>query len=420
MASACLYTDCLSYYTLYSTCLGGDFNTVNPTPQQTACICSATAIQYYTQCYPCLSTQPSPSGPVPTVSQYTTVCAAAAKNPTGTSSGVFTGFTGFPTGTGSYPPSPPPTLPPTPPPSKDNTGLYIGIGVAVGVLVLGAALFFWYRSRKPKTPPGKETPPLPPPPMQQVQQNQHQHQHQPLPPLPPVPAPLPQTPPQQQYQQSPTQQQYDYQQQQLQQQQFQPQQQQQPYDYQQQQYQQSPPQQQQYDYQQQQYSQPPPATGYYAQAQGGYQDPNQGYSAYPTASTVVPKPLPTPSPTFTPNDTYYQQQQHQQAAAHNFSPVMTTSGVHQEPMPMPGQSNPNAYSLTSPVATTATVGVASPSMTATNSTGYEAETPASTTTKPLLSTHGPQVIPAHSQVAAGIPQNPQYVEPYHNSGNYHN
>ncbi|KAG0364158.1 hypothetical protein BGX24_004753, partial [Mortierella sp. AD032] len=124
----------------------------------------------------------------------------------------------------------------------------------------------------------------------------------------------------------------------------------------------------------------------------------------------------------------------QQQQPHVFSPIVTTTGIsQQEPMPMPEQSNP--YGLTSPTGTHTSTAY-SPAMTAhTNSTTYDAQTPAPTTAfvvpvsayegpastvtamnKP--STHGPQAIPVMGQAAMGLPKNPQYVEPHHNTA-YH-
>ncbi|KAF9146806.1 hypothetical protein BGX30_007724 [Mortierella sp. GBA39] len=363
---------------------------------------------------------------------------------------TFSGFTGLPTSTGVYYPIPSGTGGSgsgsnnsnggsSNNGSSSNTGLYAGIGAGVGVVVLGAALFFWHRSRKNKTP--VKTAELPPPPAMQAVHNHHQPPPQPQPPLPAVPAQH-----QYNYNQPPAQtgyqQQYPDQQNQFPQQHNQfPQQQNQ---YQQQNHYQPQtvvPQQQ----QQQQYtSQPPVVTNFYGQAGGGtYPDsnayePNQlnlGY--YPTASTVAPLPQPVPSPTFSPNDYYQQQQQQQQQqhAQHTFSPVVTTSGIHQqqEPMPMPEQSNP--YGLTSPSATTNTTAY-SPAMTTSNSTSYE--TPATTAfayeapafiVPPVagaggvkkVSAHGPQVIHVHEQEqAAKFSKNPQYVEPHDNNNAYHN
>ncbi|KAG0266701.1 hypothetical protein BGZ95_003013, partial [Linnemannia exigua] len=162
-----------------------------------------------------------------------------------------------------------------------------------------------------------------------------------------------------------------------------------------------------------------------------HQQHQQGF--YPAASTTPAAPFPQPSPTFTPNE-YYQQQQHQQ---HVYSPIVTTTGIsHQEPMPMPEQSNP--YGLTSPTATQTSTAY-SPAMTAhTNSTTYDAQTPASSAAFVMpavpsayeapastvnamnkASTHGPQALPTQEQAAMGLPKNPQYVEPYHNT-TYHN
>jgi hypothetical protein len=259
------------------------------------------------------------------------------------------------------------------------------------------------------------------------------HQQPPQPPLPAVPV---HNYYQQQQNQYPEQQQNQYQQNQ----------------YQQNQYPQNQYQQNQYtpptvapQLQQQHTTQSPVATNYYAQAQGGggYSDPNtfadpsqqqhQGY--YPTVSNAAPFPQPVPSPTFTPNDHYQPQQ------LNTFSPVVTTSGIpqHQEPMPMPEQSNPH-YGVASPSATTNTTAY-SPAMTTTNSTSYEApattvfayEAPASIMPVPVpeagknnitkVSSHGPQMIHTYSQeqAAAGLPKNPQYVEPdYNNGNNYHN
>lgn len=364
---------------------------------------------------------------------------------------TFSGFTGLPTSTGVYYPIPSGTGSSggsgsgsgsgsnnnnsgSSDKGGSNTGLYAGIGAGVGVVVLGAALFFWHRSRKNKKP--TKAAELPPTPAMQAVHNHHQ------PPPPQPQPPLPAVPLQQQYQQyhQPTtqtgyQQQYPDQQNQFQQQN---QYQQQYPDKQQQQNHYQPqtaaPQPQQH--QQQYTSQPPVATNFYGQAGGGgYPDPNaydsnqqhQGY--YPTASTAAPLHQPAPSPTFSPNE-YYQQQQ----AQHTFSPVVTTSGIHQqqEPMPMPEQSNP--YGLTSPSATTNTTAY-SPAMTTSTSTAYE--TPATTAfayeapasiVPPVagtggvnkVSTHGPQVIQIQGQqAAANFSKNPQYVEP-HQDNTYHN
>ncbi|KAF8942535.1 hypothetical protein BGZ47_006396 [Haplosporangium gracile] len=378
--SSCVLTDCMDYYTLYNSCL----------------------IQY-----------PGKGG-------YT--------------------FSGLPTSTGGYYPVPSTggsggsggnsnnsNSGSSDKGSSSNTGLYAGIGAGVGVVVLGAALFFWHRSRNNKKP--AKTAELPPPPAMQAV-NSH-HQSPPQPPLPTVPVQYQYTQPQTQtgYQQNQYQQQFPDQQNQYQQQ----------YPDQQTQYQPQTvvPQQQQYT------SQPPIATTYYAQAGGSsypdpnaYADPNQQHQGhYPTASTAAPFPQPVPSPTFTSND-YYQQQQ--QAAQHSFSPVVTTSGVHQqqEPMPMPEQSNP--YGLTSPSATTNTTAY-SPAMTTSNSNSYGTpattpfayEAPASIVPPVAgagagaggvnkVSAHGPQLFHVQEQQAANFPKNPQYVEPHQNNNVYHN
>lgn len=358
---------------------------------------------------------------------------------------TFSGFTGLPTTTGGYYPVPSgsggsgsgsgsnKSNSGSSDKGSSNTGLYAGIGAGVGVVVLGIALFLWRRSSKNKKSSTKTTELPSPPPMQAVY---NQHQQPPQPPLPAAPVHYNHTaaPIHTEYQQ---QQQYQNQQQQQQTNQYH------------QQYQEQqqnpytpptvvPPQQQQYT------AQPPVATNYYPQAQGGgggypdpnaYADPNQqqhqGY--YPTVSNAAPHPQPVPSPTFAPND-YHQQQQ-----VNTFSPVVTTSGItHQEPMPMPEQSNPY-YGITSPSATTNTTAY-SPAMTTSNTTAYETpattgfvyEAPASIVPPPVpaavnsnvkVSSHGPQEIHAYSQeqAASGLPKNPQYVDPQHNNGNnYHN
>ncbi|OAQ31136.1 hypothetical protein K457DRAFT_17624 [Linnemannia elongata AG-77] len=441
MSASCVLTDCMDYYGLYNNCL---IQYPSSAIQQEKCICTSTAIAYYTKCYPCVTSLPTTTGPIMSVANYTATCNALSSSP-GTGY-TFSGFTGLPTSTGGYFPIPSGTggsgsgsnnsnSGSSDKGSSSNTGLYAGIGAGVGVVVLGAALFFWHRSRKNK----KHTKVPPPPAMQAVHNHQPPPHSQPSHPAVPLQHQYSQPSAQAGYQQQhPDQQNHFQQQQNPYQQQYSDQQQQQQNHY---QPQTVVPQQQ----QQQQYtSQPPVVTNFYGQAGGGsYPDPNaydpnqqhQGY--YPTASTAAPLPQPVPSPTFPPNEYYQQQQQQQQQQAqHTFSPVVTTSGIHQqqEPMPMPEQSNP--YGLTSPSATTNTTAY-SPAMTTSNSTSYETpattafayEAPASivppvagTAGVNKVSTHGPQVIPGQEQQhpAANYPKNPQYVEPHYNNNAYHN
>ncbi|KAF9932689.1 hypothetical protein FBU30_007531 [Linnemannia zychae] len=417
--NSCLLTDCMSYLTIYQTCVAA-----YPSygPDQDKCLCTTSAIASYKTCYPCASTQPSTGTPFPTIDQYTSLCNSANGPNIG---GGFT-FTGLPTTTDRYPPAPTTTGTNgsnnsnnggnTSEKSSSNTGLYAGIGAGVGIVVLGLAFFIWHRNRKPKDV-GKHTPvkteQIPSVPAIQPVNNYHQpppapavpvfQQPQPQQPPAPVVPVFQHPPPQVQPQPQPLyQDQYQYNPQPLSPSQYPPQ----------------------------------PQNGYYAQP-GVYQDPNmydpnqQQQGQYPSVSAPAPPaPFPQPSPTFASNDYYQQQQQQQQ---HTFSPVATAVNIPpQEPMPMPEQSNP--YGLASPSVGTTTA--YSPAMT-TTTTSYDAQTPAvtsaglaaaahsaayeapasTTIAMSKVSTHGPQAIADQGHHA--VSKNPQYIEPFNNTS-YHN